>query len=95
MTDPETTRDLIEENIRLTKENNKLLRSLRRAQTISAIFKVIWIAVLIGLPFILYVYVLQPYYENVRTQYQEIEAQFGNIPLLNLFFKQEEAPPQE
>lgn len=83
----DSTRRLLEENVRLNRENNKILRSLKRAQTIGTILRILWIAILIGIPVVLYVYVLQPYYETARTQYEEFEQQAGEIPFLNLFFE--------
>ncbi|HEY4502716.1 MAG TPA: hypothetical protein VJH21_02700 [Candidatus Paceibacterota bacterium] len=81
-------RDLLEENLRLTKENNRLLRKLKRAQTISTIFKIIWIAVLIGVPLVLYVYVIEPYYQEVQTRYDELQQRVEAIPGLGAILEQ-------
>ena len=62
MSDPNII-ELLRENQRLLTENNTLLRKMHRSAVIGFWFKIVWIAVLIGAPFILYVYVLKPYLE--------------------------------
>ena len=89
------TRNLLEESLRLTKENNRLLRKLKRAQTIGTIFKIIWIAVLIGVPVVLYVYVIQPYYEGVQTRYDELQQTIEAIPGFGALWEQlKQQPPK-
>ena len=74
------TRNLLEENLRLTKENNRLLRKLKRAQTLGTVFRIIWIAVIVGLPVALYVYLIQPYYEGVQTRFESLQQKIDSIP---------------
>lgn len=62
MSDPNII-ELLRENQRLLNENNTLLRKMHRNAVIGFWFKILWIAVLIGLPFVIYVYVLKPYLE--------------------------------
>ena len=45
---------ILRQNIKLTKENNQLLKKLQRQNLISLWLKIIWFAILIGLPFIAY-----------------------------------------
>jgi len=72
---------LLEENLRLSKENNRLLHKMKRAATLGLIFRLLWISVLIGIPVALYVYIIQPYYESVREGAQQFQEQVGEIPM--------------
>jgi len=80
------TRNLLEENLRLTKENNRLLHKLKRAQNIGAFFKIIWIGILVGIPVAAYVYVIQPYYEGVQNRFDDFQSRVENIPGFGGFF---------
>jgi hypothetical protein len=51
---------LLTENNRLLTENNKMLKTMRRNAQIGFIFRIVWIAVLIGMPLVLYYYVIAP-----------------------------------
>jgi len=53
-------RSLLENTMALAKENNKILRSIRRSNRWSSIFRVIYWVVIIGLGLGTY-YFLQPY----------------------------------
>lgn len=80
----------LEHQSALLEENNNLLRKLHRRQTATLVFSIIWYALLVGLPFALYYYVLGPYldalgftdgsaYEGLREfpGYQQFESFFG------------------
>lgn len=72
---------LVRQNIQLTKENNRLLHKMRRAALWGTFFRIIWLAVIIGVPVVLYYYFLMPYYENLAESYQQFKTQVGgNIP---------------
>lgn len=53
MDDP-ALRALLEENQRLVKENNEILRSMRRAARIALVFKIVIWAIILGLPVFLW-----------------------------------------
>ena len=59
----------------LLEENNRLLHSLHRGAWISFWFRIFWYAVLLGLPFILYFYVIEPYVTAITNSID----QFGII----------------
>ncbi len=63
---------LLEENLALAKENNVLLKKLHRESIIGMIFRVIWFALFIGLPFALYFYILEPYLSVLQSGLQQI-----------------------
>lgn len=72
---------LLRRNLELSKENNRLLRSMRRAALWGTFFRIAWIAVLIGVPVFLYYYFLQPYYEGLSAGYQQFQEQSGGISI--------------
>lgn len=63
---------LLRENIKLTKENNRLLRKLWRAQVWGNISRIVWVLILLGVPILLYLYFVKPFIENVIGEYQSI-----------------------
>ena len=80
---------LLRKNLELSKENNRLLKKMRRSAFIGNILRVIWWAVIIGLPIYLYFSVLQPYleelaavYKNVQTEVGDVANIFGRIPFI-------------
>lgn len=74
-----STEELIKENLKLTKENNKLLRKMRRGAFIGGIFKLIWIAALIGVPVYLYVNFLAPVLDQVIGAAQTVQEVGGKV----------------
>lgn len=72
--------DAIERNTELLKENNKLLKRLQRNARWGLIIRLVWFAVLIGLPFALYFYVLEPYFTALGSSYDTFEAGVQEIP---------------
>ena len=74
------------ENNELLKQNNHLLRTMHRNAVIAFWVKIIWIAVLLGVPFILYYYFLKPYLREVGTspgsvfeQYEIVRDSFESL----------------
>lgn len=56
-----TLSSLMKQNNELLRENNRLLKTMRRNARLSFIFRILWIALLIGLPFLFYSYFIEPY----------------------------------
>lgn len=71
---------LIEENKQLLKENNRLLRKIHRNGVWGFWIRVAWYAVLIGLPFALYFYILEPYFTALGSDYEVFKAGMQEIP---------------
>ena len=71
---------LLRENAELTKQNNILLKKMYRNDMIGIWLRVVWYAVLIGLPFALYFYVLQPYFEAFGSDYDLFRQGMAEIP---------------
>lgn len=78
--------DSMEEILRLTRENNRMLRSMRRSSLMGAIIKtVVWIAFII-IPIWFYIQYLAPVMESMMQTYSQIQgtnaaaqAQFGQF----------------
>lgn len=73
-------RYILEQNTALLKENNMLLKKMRRNATIGLWFQITWYVVLIGLPFALYFYILEPYFEALGSSYEVFSAGMQEIP---------------
>ena len=71
---------VLEENNRLIDENNKLLKKIHRNAKIAFWMRVTWYVLLIGLPFALYFYVLEPYFTLLGSSYQEFSEGIAEIP---------------
>ena len=71
--------DEIKTILKLVKENNRLLRKIRRGAIIGNILRIIWWAVLIGLPIILYYYFLQPYVGQFMEAYRGFQGGVDNL----------------
>lgn len=73
VTDNNEIKALLLENQRLLEENNLLLQKIRRDAKISLILRVVWFAVLIGLPLALYYFVLEPNAGTLRDAFAILE----------------------
>lgn len=71
---------LLEQNTELVKENNRLLKKIYRNELISIWIKIIWFVLLIGMPFALYFYVLEPYFTALGSSYEVFSAGMQEIP---------------
>jgi len=67
------TKVLLRRNLELARENNKLLKKIRRNSLIANIMRIVWWAVIIGIPVFLYYYVFQPYLVELSTSLQGIQ----------------------
>ena len=87
-------RTLLKKNLDLTRENNVLLRKMRRVAMYGNIIKVVWLAIIIGLPVYIYYAFLQPYigqaleiYSGVETSAGEVRNFFENLQFIVNKFK--------
>ena len=79
-TEQEDLRTLLERNTQLLEENNRLLKQIHRAGVIGFWLRILWYLILLGLPFVLYFYVLQPYIAQLGSSYQNFSAQVQGVP---------------
>lgn len=68
----EEMQDLIKENIRLTRENNRLLRKLWRAELWSFWSKMFFMAVMVGVPVLIYRYYLADVVQDLWHTYDQV-----------------------
>jgi len=71
---------MLERNHALLEDNNKLLHKMYRYSIIGIWLRVVWYVVLIGLPFALYFYVLEPYFAALGASYETFSAGMQEIP---------------
>ena len=64
---------LLRRNLELTRENNKLLKKIRRNAVVANIMRLVWWAVIIGVPVVLYYYVFEPYLVEMSTALQGVQ----------------------
>jgi hypothetical protein len=75
-----TIEEMVIENQKLLAENNKLLKKINRSNTWAFWLRILWIAILLGLPVVVYYYIIAPYYESLETAFQFFGVQLPNIP---------------
>jgi hypothetical protein len=71
---------LTRENSELIKQNHEYLRKMYRNDMIGITLRVVWYAVLIGLPFAVYFYVLEPYFQAFGANYEVFRQGMAEIP---------------
>ena len=78
---------LLRKNLEIARENNRLLRKIRRSNLYGNIARIIWWAVILGLPVLLYYYFLQPQvqqlteiYSGVGQEIQGFRDLFDSLP---------------
>ncbi len=80
-------RELILENQKILTENNQLLKKVKRHIIWSFWIKVVGFTVFIGAPFILYYYVLGPYFETVGSSFQAFQQGLQEVPGWKQFYE--------
>jgi len=71
---------LLEHNSELLAENNRLLKKMHRMNVYGVILRVVWYVLLIGLPFALYFYILEPYFAAFGSSFELFREGVGEIP---------------
>lgn len=71
--------ELMQENLRLTKENNKLLKKMRRTELFGMWMRILFFLVIIGVPLVVYRYYVAPYIEDFSQAYQDFRADTGAV----------------
>ena len=71
---------LLQENNVLLKQNHALLKKIHRNDLIGFWIRVTWYVLLIGLPFALYFYILEPYFTAMGSSYDVFSAGMQEIP---------------
>ena len=71
---------LLEENHKLLEENNKLLKKMRKTAQWDFWIRIAWYIFLLGMPFALYFYILEPYFSALGSSYEIFSAGMQEIP---------------
>jgi hypothetical protein len=64
---------IIERTLKLTEENNKILRSIRAENRLSMIMRIIYWVIILGISFGAY-YLIQPYIDGVLGAYGDLQG---------------------
>ena len=68
-----------DEIYRLVKENNKMLKAMRRDAFVKSVFSFIWwILIFIVVPYLTWLW-LQPYLEKITAAYGQVQAQSNSL----------------
>ena len=79
--------ELILENQRLLSDNNQLLRKIHRTSVFNFWFRIVSILIFIGAPFVLYFYVLEPYFESMGSSFSTFQEGLQEIPGWKQFYQ--------
>ncbi len=66
----EELEEMITENKELLSKNNQLLNKIHRSMVWGFWLRILWVAIVLGLPFLLYYYLLAPYYESFQDTFE-------------------------
>lgn len=83
----DSIRELLLENQRLLAENNQLLKKLHRNAVVSFWVRLAWFFFVIGLPFVLYFYVIEPYFDALGSSFITFQAGLQEIPGWKQFYE--------
>lgn len=72
-------KELVKANLELTKENHKLLEKIHRLHVYSFWFKALWFAVIVGLPFVIFYFLLEPYVAALGITSEEFKVMVHNV----------------
>ena len=90
--DDEELMALLKEDTELAREINRLLKKMHRNAIIEMWLRVLWYALLIGLPFALYFYILEPYlgtFQESMKQFQVgVGGPFPGLEVLESYLKE-------
>ena len=70
----EESKRMLRQTLEISRENNKLLKKMRRTAIWGNVFRLIWWAILIGVPIYLYFTFLQPVFEGLNSQLEGVQG---------------------
>jgi len=83
----EQMKDLIAENKRLLTENNDLLRKMYRTAWWSFVLRLVLALVFIGAPFLVYYYIVEPYFTTLGSSFETFETGLQEVPGWKQFYE--------
>ncbi len=85
-------KQMLKRNTELLEENNRLLHKLHRNAVWGFWLRVIFYGIFLGLPFLLYFYVIAPYLASMESSYggalERLES-LSNLEVLERFIKEQ------
>ena len=78
--------ELMLENKKLLSENNELLKKMRKLSVWSFWLRMAWSLILVGAPFVLYFYVLEPYFTSLGSSFDQFYQGMREIPGWKQFY---------
>ena len=75
----EELRELIEKNIALSEETNKMMRQMRRSARLGRLFQMVWWLLVVGVSAVSYYYYVQPYVAQIERIYTSGQQQSQNL----------------
>ncbi len=79
-------RELLYENQKLMTENNQLLKMIHKRSVWAFWMNVFWYMVLFGVPFLLYFYVIEPYFTTFAQALVSMQDGLENVPGWSQFY---------
>lgn len=83
----EQMKALMLENKRLLTENNMLLHKMYRAAWWSMVLRIFWFVMIFGAPFIVYYYIVEPYFTSLGSSFETFEAGLQEVPGWKQFYE--------
>ncbi len=75
--------ELLRRTYALAKENNKLIKKIRRGAIVSGLFRLMFWAVMIGLPIWMYFTFLQPILQQGMNTFEQVQGVVGQVQELS------------
>lgn len=79
----EEIEEMVQKNQKIIEENNQLLRKINRSNTWAFWLRIVWFAIILGLPVLAYYYVVAPYYESLGSAFKFFGVELPTFPLGN------------
>jgi hypothetical protein len=71
-------RQLLRETAELAKENNKILKGIRRSNRLALLWRIIYWSMIIGLAYGSFIY-MEPYIKQLRVTWNSIQEDVGSL----------------
>lgn len=71
--------DIVKKTHALALENNEMLHTMRRNQRWAFFFRIVFWAIVIGLPLMLYYYFLAPYMTELKGTFDALQGQVESV----------------
>ena len=77
----------MQENKRLLSENNDLLHKMYRTAWWSFFFRIAWFFIILGAPFLVYYYLVEPYFTTLGSSFETFETGLQEVPGWKQFYE--------